>query len=270
MSSGYIISIFSPTGAQGVSFIACQLAFILREFGQSCIVDLNQHFGAVNFYLNTPLNLPPAEDQQACKPISKDDFEAVRSGSASLYSCAWKYRDAFFVVGAPPLAVAVDSMGSEYVSTLVEACQNEFHCTILDLPHSLAAEEVKAAMKVSDLIVVVGDFAAAGALCKFARLMSDGEFANSIPKVVYVLNHVWKPVFSILSPWNLPNLFRQFLLQKQGRAQLAKQQIEIFHELPHDRKSVRWALNQGEMVPDFTPLAQELTNLGKKIHERLK
>ena len=173
------------------------------------------------------------------------------------------------MVGAPPLAVAVDSMGSEYVSTLVEACRNEFHCTILDLPHSLAAEEVKAAMRLSDLVVVVGDFAAAGALCKFARLMSDGEFANNIPKVVYVLNHVWKPAFSLLSLWNLTNLLRRFLLQKQGRAQLAKQQIEIFHELPHDRKSVRWALNQGEMVPDFTPLSQELTNLVKKIHERL-
>ena len=269
MGNGFIISIFSPTGGQGVSFLTCQLAFRLREFGQSCVVDLNQYFGALNIYLNSPINMPPEAGKEACTPMSKEDFESIRSGSASLYSCAWKYNDAFFVVGAPPLAVAVDSMGSDYVATMVEACRNEFHCTILDLPHALAAEEVKTAMELSDLVIVVGDLAAAGALCKFARLTSEGEFANIAPKVAYVLNQVWSPAFSILILLNLPKLLRQLSIKNRGRAKLAKQQIQILHELPHDRKSVRWALNQGEMLTDASQLSQQLNILSNKIHERL-
>jgi MinD-like ATPase involved in chromosome partitioning or flagellar assembly len=299
---GFVISIFSPAGSQGVSFVATQLTSHLAKFGTSCVVDLNVEFGTTLPYLN----LPPLDRAATFKAITSEDVDKVRNGSRHLPNCVLKYDDKFSVLGAPS---ELSMVNSEYASTIIESCRREFQFTVLDLPHSLQADAVATALKLSDLIVVVADPATADTVCKFDKLLTDGKIPGGKNKVLYVLNHVWKTdvfgqtrsvrdaavgiliigalltridaqwlgmyrtlcIFSVLILFLLFG-FTQILMlfpRKPGTAKLVKQQIQIFHELSFEPKSCKLALNQGKILQGYLRLGRQLKTLASKIQAKL-
>jgi cellulose biosynthesis protein BcsQ len=174
-SSGKTIAIFSPRGGQGVTFLATQLAGLLAKEGKTCAIDLNFEFGAIANYLN----LDAQTANQA--PIGERELVEITSQKAKLITYAISYNGLFHVLPAPS---ELPPSSTTYATTLIEASRREFQYTIIDLPHNLTIDAAKEAIKLADLLLVVGNLQA---IEEFKALT---DVDNCVPKhkVRYILN----------------------------------------------------------------------------------
>lgn len=174
-SQGKTIAIFSPRGGQGVTFLATQLAGILAKEGKTCAIDLNFEFGAISNYLNL-------DAQTANHPlIGENELAAIASEKSKLSTYAIPYNGLFHVLPAP---LELTASSTTYATTLIKASRREFQYTIIDLPHNLTIDAVNEAIKLADLLLVVGNLQAIEAF----KTITNSDNSIPIHKVRYILN----------------------------------------------------------------------------------
>jgi MinD-like ATPase involved in chromosome partitioning or flagellar assembly len=291
----YVVSIYSPLGGQGASFIASQLVHQLAKTNTCCLVDLNLDYSASIHYLS----LNPADAFRK---------SALSGGEETLLSSfAIKVENNYFAVGAPLLGYGQFAEEThEAAKELVDQCRAEFDFTIIDLPRPLHVELTKSLLKMSDLVLVLGESSdySAQACIKLKDIVSDKSFAIDLKKLLFLFNKsmtqdtsswmmfIWQllalavvliavyflrpqwfsnPVFFIVGLIILMRLAwpKARDLSKSALTSLAKNQISFFHYLPHDSKACRMAINQGHFLDDSTKIGRSLKELADKLKAKL-
>lgn len=312
MESGkknFVVSVYSPSGGQGTTFVACQLLNNLLKSSPCLLLDLNLDFPVSLHYLNQ-------DPQSAFRASALSNSE-----STTLSSFAAKVKDNYYAVGTPLVGYgqfAEDSLGA--MKELLDMCRAEFEFTVIDLPHPLHVDITRIALSMSDLVLVVcGNNPHAAASCtKFRKMLASQSLSSVSAKVEFVLNSNYAQnaarnsitttalfsslIIAMVIAFNSqisgshtdPSLLGLLMLvliglllstlhalvlgllsnssrgKNSAAAILAENQILVFQLIPNDSKASRWAINMGQFLDNKLRIAKAFSELATKIREKLK
>jgi MinD superfamily P-loop ATPase len=248
MAKGLILAIYSPVGGTGVTFTAINLAARMSSASKTGLLDFND-FGLIGDYLNmTGEGGSEVRTQPQSAAIS----------AAGLVQQSKVHQTGMRVVMAPQ-----GSPKAEYFDEVIRDSREMFECTVIDLPHSLSANPVQQTLKSADLICIVADSTTQSsiAVAKCATLMEKMRPGSRV-KIAVVLNKTMSLMLHGTSAWGHPRN------SSDATKRLRAAQIEVFHSLPEDRMTVKWAMNKGEVVTRAA-IGKSLDELATKIRKRI-
>jgi pilus assembly protein CpaE len=143
--TGEIIAILKAGGGVGASALATQLAVQLarQDAASVCVADLDLQFGAVSVYLDLPNAVTIA-----------DLLSGQSLAEMTLSEALAKHRSGVRVLGAPRELMALESLATAQVDTLVKRLRRDFATTLVDLP-SVWTAWTNRVLTLADRIVLV-------------------------------------------------------------------------------------------------------------------
>ncbi|HEY3811668.1 MAG TPA: AAA family ATPase [Caulobacteraceae bacterium] len=143
--SGEIIAILKAGGGVGASALASQVAVQLARGAEDrvCLADLDLQFGAISIYLDLPNAVTIA-----------DLLAGTSLAETALTTALAKHRSGARVLGAPHELMALESLASAQIDTLIKRLRRDFATTLIDLP-SVWTAWTNRVLTHSDRIVLV-------------------------------------------------------------------------------------------------------------------
>jgi cellulose biosynthesis protein BcsQ len=297
----FVISIYGPLGGQGTSFIACQLVHQLARSGLACLIDLNLDYSTSLHYLN----LKPSEAFRKSALSSgesvllssfaikvEDNYFAVGSPLLGYGQFAEETAESvqdlfelcrgefdYSVIDLPrPLHVELTKAVLKNSDLILAISENTEHSAraCLKLQHiltdasgmSVDARKLvflfnnSVTQTMNPMQILALQVAAVAALLVIVHFFLPGLFSNPM----FIIFCVILVILMAFLPRTMPTR------RTTGKALaiLEKKSIKVFHQLPHDSESCRWAINQGKFLGEKTQIGKSISELSEKIKQRLK
>ena len=143
--AGEVTTILKAGGGVGASALASQVAVQLARQNENgvCLADLDLQFGAVSVYLDLP-NAVTIADLLSGQSLAETALTTVLS----------KHRSGVRVLGAPKELMALESLSTAQVDTLIKRLRRDFATTLIELP-SVWTAWTNRVLTLSDRIVLV-------------------------------------------------------------------------------------------------------------------
>ncbi len=298
-NKNFVISVYCPLGGMGVSLIASQLVQQLVKLKTSCLLDLNLDCCVSLYYLN----LEPLKD---FRKAAMSGDESIRLSNFAIKVREKFFALGAPLIGYGQFAEDMqgamkelfEQCRSEFEFTVVDL-PHPFHADLCKTAISMS----------DLVLVLVGNTPySADAVVQLKKLLSESKPSVDSKKVVYVFNSKFEhPSFPLMLKstvliglLTVMKLYWAFLLANQavlaifvlalllqsartglaaksrfsgaGKGAisiLAKNDIAIFHSLPFDGTSCKYAINKGTVLPEEKAMSKSMTQLAEKIQARL-
>ncbi len=144
--NGYIYSLFSMKGGQGVTSLCVNLADQIREVtgGRVLLLDLNLYLGGVNSALNCTHNCTAYD-------LIRDH---ERMDENLLFSSLFQHPHGFYVVPGPAEVSDAERIDRSQVIAMLTLLRRYFTYIVVDLPHDFT-ERTLATIEESDKLLIV-------------------------------------------------------------------------------------------------------------------
>lgn len=299
----YVISVFSPIGGQGVSLIASQLVHQLAAHGPSCLLDLNLDFSIAINYLGKD-----AQSAFRHSALSSED-ETSKLTSFAISIEENYYALGVPLLGYGHFAEDVheamkelfDQCKSEFTYTVIDL-PHPLHAELTRKALSMsdlvlilvgntefAAEAAQKMRKLKDsdpkLKSVFGkECFVLNSYSNVKSILPTRLFLGSSTIFAVAIAYYGKTAVTIdpiiMGPLVLAfaaTFLQGIMSAKHGQSSSGKNalkllkadQIPIFHEIPNDEKTSRWAINFNKFFPEHTKIGNSLKGLSEKIRTKL-
>ena len=145
MSPAPVVAIVSPKGGNGKTTIASNLAVSLARRSPTIIVDLDVHFGDIEFALRM-------------RPVHRldDVVAAVRDGRTDIEGLLAPHPSGLEVLCAPPDPVVADRLDPDEVMAAVDALLGFERPTVLDTAGGISEYALGALDRATHIVLVSG------------------------------------------------------------------------------------------------------------------
>ncbi len=247
VTTGKIITVYSPKGGTGCSTLAVNLAVTLQtDETQVAIVDGNLQFGDVAVFFNEPIKNHVADLTPRVDELDPEVVEGVM-----IHHAASRVR----ILAAPPRPEMAEDVSGEQFARLLSYLRRLYAYVIVDTT-SYLSDITLSTLDVSDLVVLVTtqDIPSIAN----ARLFFDLATALSIPveSILFVMNRYDKRIN--ITPEKVGESFKK----------------KVASVIPLDSRSVIPAMNRGKpfMLDNKTksqPAGRAMLSLAEVIRQRV-
>jgi Flp pilus assembly CpaE family ATPase len=157
-----------------------------------------------------------------------------------------RYDEKLSILAAPPDLEDIGDIYAAQVQEILYTAKQEFRFTLVDLPKNLLDERAIATLDLADEVLVITEYNWA-AIVNARKCLDTFKAHYNQEKLLLLINRSeWQPQ-DVLS---------------ECRASL---NYPIFHEVPNDVKTSKWANNQGQIAPPQSALGKSLDSLARRL-----
>lgn len=238
--NGVVIALFSPIGGSGATTLSIHLAGHLSESDSVCVLDLHSDEGLVAQYLNLA---SAGENSQAGQLAQSTDIKFTNVPEEV------RYNEKLTVITPSRATMTAALQSVELISQL----RRRFAFTVVDLPGTVATEDLLAILGAVDKILLLGVF-------NLQQMARQNRFLNwfkdqksLVRNATFVVNKYesWRP-----------------LLKRQCQAYLELAGFGKYAVIECDMRTSKWCANQGQLAPQHTSLYKGVKRLVMELDLR--
>lgn len=219
--NGFIYSLFSHKGGQGVTSLSINVADQIYQIagGKVLLLDLNLYLGSIGAALNMVPDFTPYDVLRDFSRIDED----------LLFSALYRHNRGFYMLPAPVEVSDADRVSREQLAAMLTMLKKYFTHIVVDLPHDFT-ERTLAAVEASDCTLLIMEpellsVKSAQQVLFFFQELNYGE-----NRIRLVLNR--KDSTSTLQPEDVETVMQQ----------------SLFATINNDRKTMSKAFRKGEVL----------------------
>ncbi len=219
--NGFIYSLFSHKGGQGVTSLSINVADQIFQIagGKVLLLDLNLYLGGTGAALNMVPDFTPYE---VLRDFSRIDEEL-------LFSAIFRHARGFYLLPAPVEVSDADRVNREQLTSMLAMLKKYFTHIVIDLPHDFTGRTL-AAVEASDctLLVMEPELLAVKSAQQVLFFFQELNYGEN--RIRLVLNR--KDSSSTLQPEDVEAVMQQ----------------PLFATIVNDRKTMSRASRKGEVL----------------------